>query len=299
MKLSNLTKTHQIVLTALMAALNVIFALIATYFIGLGLLIMLFLPLASVIVALNVNLKYYPVYFVATMSLALIVNFASIENTLFFLLPVLLSGLAFGSAIRFNLNDIYIIALVTLVNFATSLMTIPFINIIYDINFIEVFIRAIGFRDLVLGNHLFPTILMVFASIQTLITFFVIQNDGHYFDVQINTTFDRKSTIVSFLTLLIAVVLMFINEGLALSVLFFATLFSVYLLFNLVVKFKIVGIITAFSAVLLGLISVSLFETFTSLSFYFGFLVPLFLIVIVAFLWLYINITKKEITKNG
>ena len=153
-----------------MAAINVIFALISSYVFAFSLLIMLFLPLASIVVALNVDLKYYPVYFFGTLLLALVINMANIDNTLFFLLPILTSGLAFGLLIKHNVSDVLILFVVSLVNVLTTFITIPVINLIYDINFLEVFARFIGFNNTKIGMLILPSVLTLLAFMQTLIT---------------------------------------------------------------------------------------------------------------------------------
>ena len=148
MKLRNLSRTHQLVLGAIMAAINVLFALFSSYLFAFSLLVMLFLPLASVIVAINIDIKYYPVYLIGTLLLALVINLANIDNTLFFLLPILTSGLAFGFLIRFKASDLLILLVVSVINLITMLVTIPVINAIYSINFLEIFAQFLGFNNI-------------------------------------------------------------------------------------------------------------------------------------------------------
>lgn len=294
-----MSRTHQLVLGAIMAAINVLFAVFSSYLFAFSLLVMLFLPLASIIVAINIDIKYYLVYFLGTMLLALVINLANIENTLFFLLPILTSGLAFGFLIRFKVSDIIILLAVSAVNLLTLLITIPIINLIYEIDFLSVFANFIGFNNLTFGQLILPSILTLLAFMQTLLTLIIITMDAKYVQIEIKATPFNYIGLVNIGCLIMVIILMFFFKNIALSLLFITVFLSVYELGLLYKKSKTVMLISLTLAVAFTFIGIAIFENNTTLPFYFGIIIGVIPIVIGHNLWLYINKQKKEEKDEG
>lgn len=299
MKMNSLSRTHQLVLGALMGAINVIFALISSYLFAFSLIIMLFLPLASIIVAINIDLKFYPVYLLGTLTLALVLNLGNIDNTLFFLLPILTSGLAFGLLIRHKVPDILILLIVSGVNFLTLLITIPIINLIYDVNFLQVFASFIGFNNIEFGELVLPSILTLLAVMQTLITLVIVMQDAAYFRLEINTEEWPYISLVNLGFSAIVTVLMFFNHGISLALLFVVILLSLYQIVHLFQKHTIFAWSTLLATIVFIIIGLALFENYTSLPYYFGIIIAVIPVVISDILWLYISRKKSEAKNEG
>ncbi|MGB4127362.1 MAG: hypothetical protein WBK92_04325 [Bacilli bacterium] len=299
MKMNSLSRTHQLVLGALMGAINVIFALISSYLFAFSLIIMLFLPLASIIVAINIDLKFYPVYLLGTLALALVLNLGNIDNTLFFLLPILTSGLAFGLLIRHKVPDILILLIVSGVNFLTLLITIPIINLIYDVNFLQVFASFIGFNNIEFGELVLPSILTLLAVMQTLITLVIVTQDAAYFRLEINTEEWPYISLVNLGFSAIVTVLMFFNHGISLALLFVVILLSLYQIVHLFQKHTIFAWSTLLATIVFIIIGLALFENYTSLPYYFGIIIAVIPVVISDILWLYISRKKSEAKNEG
>ena len=299
MKMNSLSRTHQLVLGALMGAINVIFALISSYLFAFSLIIMLFLPLASIIVAINIDLKFYPVYLLGTLTLALVLNLGNIDNTLFFLLPILTSGLAFGLLIRHKVPDILILLIVSGVNFLTLLITIPIINLIYDVNFLQVFASFIGFNNIEFGELVLPSILTLLAVMQTLITLVIVTQDAAYFRLEINTEEWPYISLVNLGFSAIVTVLMFFNHGISLALLFVVILLSLYQIVHLLQKHTIFAWSTLLATIVFIIIGLALFENYTSLPYYFGIIIAVIPVVISDILWLYISRKKSEAKNEG
>ena len=299
MKMNSLSRTHQLVLGALMGAINVIFALISSYLFAFSLIIMLFLPLASIIVAINIDLKFYPVYLLGTLALALVLNLGNIDNTLFFLLPILTSGLAFGLLIRHKVPDILILLIVSGVNFLTLLITIPIINLIYDVNFLQVFASFIGFNNVEFGELVLPSILTLLAVMQTLITLVIVTQDAAYFRLEINTEEWPYISLVNLGFSAIVTVLMFFNHGISLALLFVVILLSLYQIVHLFQKHTIFAWSTLLATIVFIIIGLALFENYTSLPYYFGIIIAVIPVVISDILWLYISRKKSEAKNEG
>lgn len=297
MKLRNLSRTHQLVLGAIMAAINVLFALFSSYLFAFSLLVMLFLPLASVIVAINIDIKYYPVYLIGTLLLALVINLANIDNTLFFLLPILTSGLAFGFLIRFKASDLLILLVVSVINLITMLVTIPVINAIYSINFLEIFAQFLGFNNIAFGTLIVPSILTLLAFMQTLITLVVITMDAKYFQIEVKSEPFKFAGVVNALGLALVISLMFFFHNIALAILFIVIFLAVYEIINIFKTNKLLAYVSLTISVALLFVGVAIFENNTQLPFYFGIIIGVIPIVIIDNIWLYINYKKKRGTE--
>jgi hypothetical protein len=277
-----------------MGAINVLFAVLSSYLFTFSLLIMLFLPLARVIVALNVDVRYYIVYLLGTLFLALIINLANIENTLFFLLPILLSGLAFGLLIKRQWPDILILIIVSGVNLVTMLITIPIINLIYAIDFLNVFASFIGFSDLEFGKLILPSILTLLAFMQTLLTLIIIHSDAHYFQIVLRLKHWKYAVYMNVVMIFITVLLSIYSPPLALALLFIICLLSTYELIQLYAVNRLNGLLIAATAFSFLFIGIAVFRTFSDLKPYFGVIIAAIPIVIADFLWLYNSSIKSE-----
>ena len=110
------TLTQNIAYMGLMAAINVIFVLL-TYFVPFLIFVLVFvLPLTSVVVTIFCEKKYLPIYMLATIGLCLIATMNNFSDTLFYVIPALISGVVFGLLVERKVSPVWII-------FVSSLIT--------------------------------------------------------------------------------------------------------------------------------------------------------------------------------
>ncbi len=277
-----------------MAGINVIFTLLSNLFFPASLFIMLFLPLASIIVALNVDLRYYPVYLIATIVLSLLVNYGHFDTSLFFLLPILISGLTFGLLIKYKLPDIVLLLIVSLVNLAVLFLTIPLINVIYDIDFMRVFASLIGFNDFKFGSFILPALLALLAFMQTLITLLVISQDAPLFRIEINHNFWPFARYANLILIALFIPPLFFKQEISLVLLLYIIFISLYIFIPLFKENAKLGVITLSLTLLFGALGVAIFHEYTTILSMFGIIFGIIPIVISDFLWLYISSRKKR-----
>lgn len=294
MKLRNLSTTHQLVLSAIMAAINVLFVFLSAFLFGFSLFIMLFLPLASVVVALNVDLKYVFVYFFGTLFLSFVINLSGIENTLFLLLPILVSGLAFGFLIKRNIRDLFLLLIVSAFNLLTLAVTIPLIDFIYRINSLNVFAGFIGLQNETFGHLITPSILTLLAFMQTLITLLVINYDARLFGITINSKSWPFTGVLNLGLLLITIPLIIYAKNIALALVFVHLFLTIYTLLTLFKKNTFLAVITLVLALFSALLGFALFERYPVIPAYFGILFAILPVVFIDGLWLYINRLNKR-----
>ena len=136
------TLTQNIAYMGLMAAINVIFVLL-TYFVPFLIFLLVFiLPLTSVIVTIFCEKKYLPIYVLATIALCLIITMNNFSDTLFYVIPALISGVAFGLMVEKKVPSVWIIFASTLITTGLSYAFVPLIQFIYNQNIIDVFLKV-------------------------------------------------------------------------------------------------------------------------------------------------------------
>ena len=173
MKASTPVKT--ITYMALMAALNVTFAFIASLVPLAGLFLAIALPLASALVVLKTDVRYYPIYALATLGLSLVVALQQLEVTLFYVLPSLLLGFVFGYLYKKRTDDVSTIIVASLLQLVILYATIGLINLIFMVDFIASLALLLNI-DSATDMVVMPAILYVVSLAQVTISYFII---GH------------------------------------------------------------------------------------------------------------------------
>lgn len=264
-----------------MGAINVIFALISSYLFAFSLLIMLFLPLTSIVVALNVEWKIYPIYTIGTLLLSLVLNFANFDNTLFFLFPILVSGLCFGLLMKRQVPDILILIIVTAVNVLTLVITIPLINLIYDIDFFDSFAYFIGFSNIDFGKYILPSILFLLAFMQTLITLIVVTSDAKYFQIEVNHKEWHWGFVLTILVMAFSSLLHLYNPSISLAFFLIIIVLTIYDLFRYYeIKPLFAGIMLLIT-IFVTMFGFALFENVSSFPSYFGIIIGVTPVIII------------------
>lgn len=293
------SNVHKLVLTALMSAINIVFVILNIYVPFLGLALVLFLPVASVIVALKVDLRFYPIYFLATLVLSFVLSFGQIDTTLFLVFPSLVIGLAIGALLRLNVKDIYIVIVVSVITFLLMILTIPLINVLLEIDFVATFLLFLGLDRKAYGVVIFPAMMALFSLAQTVLIIYIIKFSKVFFRFEINETFAPLAPLFAGMFAVCSFGLYFLYEPISLVLLFYSLILTIYLLITFYEKSLIIGLISTFSLIMVALFLIALFETFTLLPFYTALNISFVLIVITYYLWLYIDIKLGKETQNG
>ena len=115
---------------AIMAAINVVFILLATFLPYLYFLLLFLLPLTSTFVMVFCEKRYYIIYSLATIGLCFLASFNNIGDTFFYIIPSILTGAITGLLIEKQFNGIWIIILTSLIQFIVSIFVLPLIKLI-------------------------------------------------------------------------------------------------------------------------------------------------------------------------
>ena len=149
----------------IMAAINVIAVVIMNFVPFLFLPLALFMPLTSTVVTLFCKKRYFIIYAIATIGLCFLVSINNISDTLFYVIPSVISGFAFGMMIEYKFPSIVSIFVAGLIYCGLSYSVIPFIEFIYGQNMIEVVATIFGLKDYEYLNYIVPGFILIIGLI--------------------------------------------------------------------------------------------------------------------------------------
>ena len=177
---------------ALMSAVNVIFVLLTTLVPFLFVLIIFLLPLTSVIVYCFCKKRFFPIYAVATVGLCLIFNLWKITDTIFYVIPSMITGLIFGIFIEKKVPVFYTLFVSTIVSIGMTYASFPLIKLIVEIDTIDYFLKLFGLSEYAYKDFLPPLFIFVISSIQMVLTYLIIKDEVIKLGIEIND--DDSST---------------------------------------------------------------------------------------------------------
>jgi len=219
---------------ALMAAINVIFVLLASWIPMLLLLLVFILPLASTIVAYFCEKKYFIIYAIATVILCTISSFWDLGNVIFYVVPSIISGLVFGLLLEKRVPPIFIILSAVLTQLLLSYLAIPLIQLIYQRNIVTDFATLFGLENYTYLNYVEHMFVCALAMIQQTLSFMIINEELSRFDV--NPHFAKNDSLIIALATIFFILLS------ALFAWLFPEVSYVPLLFSLLLSIYLIGI---------------------------------------------------------
>lgn len=239
------TLTQNITYMAIMAAINIIFSVIAAFLPILSLFLMIILPLTSTLVTLYCKNKYYLIYAVATIGLSLVATLYNMGNTILYLVPSILTGFCFGMMAKYKIPSVWYIFITSIVQCACTLATIPLINFIFSSDIILVFKTALNLAESQNIDIIVPTAVLFLSMIQMLFTYIVISLEMQKFDKGFTST--KIITFADSICSLVAIILMIICSFfyIPLSYIFLAVsiYFSAFCFVGLIIKHYKVALI--------------------------------------------------------
>ena len=202
------TLVQNITYMALMAAINVIFVLLTTLVPFLFFLIVFVLPLTSTIVTLHCKKRYFPIYAVATIGLCLLCTIWKIDDTIFYVIPSIISGFVFGFMVEKKVPSFWIILATTILQIGFTYASIPLIKLMTGRNIIEDFATVFMVKDFIYLDYVTPCFIFFIALAQEILAFVIIREELPKFGYTLN---DPKNIPLSLcVTILSSIVLVVI-----------------------------------------------------------------------------------------
>jgi len=172
---NNLKET--IPLMALMVAMNVILNAASTYIPFVGIFASLFLPLVSIIFAINTKVKFYPIYFVCSLGLALATTPLDFTYTLMYLLPSLLAALLFSFCIKKRVDSSLAFYFGTIILFVCEMGAIPLLNFIYSMDILENILTIFSIQNIEHINDIKYSIIFIVCALKAVIVYLITKDE--------------------------------------------------------------------------------------------------------------------------
>lgn len=221
------TPLQNLAYIGIMAAINIVFVLFCEFVPFLLFLFIFILSLASSIVAIYCEAKYIPIYMIVT---ALLCCFINLGDTLFYIIPTLISGSIFGFCVKKKLSPISIIFITILVQILATYPCLGIYKAIYEIDLIPNMIALIGLADAPHQDYLTVLFMMIIAASQTVITY--ITNSYQFEKLHIEIKKDKNDSkmilIILLLLSLFVLIFRFIYGPIAILALLFSVSISLY-----------------------------------------------------------------------
>lgn len=251
------TVTQNIAYLALMAAINVIFVLLTAIFQPLMFIMIFILPFTSTVVTLFCKKKYFPIYFVVTVALCLLVtSWASIFDTFFYVIPSMISGFSFGLMIEKKVPAIYILSISTVIQYLLTYLTFLALDaLLPELSFIDVLLRMFGLAEFIYKDYFIHVFLYLLAIIQTIITYAIIKIEIVKLGFEINLFIEKKYIIfiANLILYALSVAMIFV----------YGPLMYIFLFINLgLVIFELIDLLLTKNKLMIALSLVSLLVSF-------------------------------------
>lgn len=252
------TLVHHITYMGIMAAINLIFIVLATYLPIFMFLLILLLPFASAIVSYYCQKRYYVIYAVATIGLCLIFN---ISDTLFYVVPAVITGLAIGILLEYKIHPFWLVLSSTIINFAFTLAFIPLINLISGADIIVSFLTILKVNNSDYRIEIAFLLFFIISLMQCVLTHFIIVSDSKKLGIEINTRVDYFIPYVLGIEVSILLSLVFAFFYLPMAFVFFAIglCFAFFILYYLLISKSILVYVLLGVSLMLSLVLVALF----------------------------------------
>ena len=171
------TLIQNIAYMALMAAINVIFVLLTTLVPVLMFLIIFVLPLTSTMVTLLCKKKYFPIYAIATIALCMIVTIRKIDDTIFYVIPSIITGFVFGIMMEKGIPSPWIILTNTIIQLGLSFASVPLIQLMLGRNIINDFATVFKVNDFAYLDTLAVCFIFLISLIQMIFSYMVTKEE--------------------------------------------------------------------------------------------------------------------------
>lgn len=173
----NETIIQNLTFMALMAAINVVFVILSTLVPFLTVVLVFVLPLTSVTVTLYCKKRFFPIYAVATTVLCLVVVFWNFSDTLFYVIPSIISGFLFGILAEKKCPSIFLVLVPTLVQVVFTYISIPLIKLIFELDIITFFLNVFGLQNNPNIYLIIPSFILLLSLIQSTLSYMVLKEE--------------------------------------------------------------------------------------------------------------------------
>ena len=226
------TITQNISYMAIMAAINVVFVLLTTFVPYLFFLIVFVLPLTSTIVMLFCKKRYFAIYAFSTLGICLIITLSNIGDTLFYVLPSIITGGVFGLLIEKKVSNSIIIIITSIIQSVITYATLPLIELFSGVNVITTFVNLFKLENFAYIDYLIPISVFFISLMQTIISFMVVKDEIEKISEKTNDTLSFKSEVIINLIIYVLIIIIIIFAFIYGPISYLLLAFLIYLAIN-------------------------------------------------------------------
>ena len=180
------TLVHHITYMGIMAAINLIFILLAKFLPPLMFLLILLLPFASAVVSYYCLKRYYIIYALATIGLCSLCSF-DIADTIFYVVPAVISGFVIGFLLEKKVHPFWLVLSSAVINAALTYASIPLVNLISNTDIVSSLFRIFNLQDFNYKSELVHLFIIFISLAQSGLSLFIILSDAKKIGIEINT----------------------------------------------------------------------------------------------------------------
>lgn len=252
--------TKFLALSGIIAAVTIILFALGLFIPFLTIVTILGIPFAACLMELKTNIKYSLIYVISTIIITSLINF---QESLFFVIPSLITGLVFGLFIKRKTHCLTYLLITSIISMILQCLSVLLINVLYNVDFLETL--SIFFSvELETINNIYLTLFFLIGIIQNILVFFLLEKELPKFNF--NTKEDYSLYYPLLIISSISSLLGFILNNTIPCIAFLMTAISVFTITNLIIYYLKSGskwLIYAF----LGVIIINFF-VFVSLNNY-------------------------------
>lgn len=230
---------------AIIAAIDVVMAILSALFPVAGVFIMILLPFFSAVVALLCKWRYYPIYAIAAIGVSFIAMAWNASYTVFYLLPSLLTGFLFGVSFRKKMHPTYALLMTSIVQCAMTFVFIPLIDFLYEVNTIEQFLFWFKVSDIPYIHEIVLPFVYFISLVQMVFSYIVLTNELKKFHYEENYLWETFLPTFGFVFTLLVIPCSFISTAFAYFFMMLALFIGVHELVQMISKKeKVIAIIS-------------------------------------------------------
>lgn len=234
------TLVHHISYMGIMAAINLIFIVLATYLPFLMFLLILVLPFVSTIVSYYCLKRYYIIYALASIGLCFIFN---INDTIFYVVPAIITGFVIGLLLEKRINPFWLILTSSIIESALTFAFIPLINLIGNVDIVNTFLSIFKLESFAYKTELTYLFIYFISLVQCGLTHFILLSDAKKIGIEVNTSINSFAPFIigNEIAILLCLIFSFIYAPLSFFFVAVSIYFSLFLLIDIFMSKKILN----------------------------------------------------------
>jgi hypothetical protein len=169
--------SENLAFAGMMAGVDAVVALVATFFPFSGLFITIALPLISALAAVLCADVYIPIYLFAAIGASLAFTAWSIQETIFYVIPAIIVGSVYGYLAKKKFPASFAIFVSALVETGLTYLSLPIIQLLYGVDMIAFAKGLLGFTSYTYIDQIIPTFFFAYGLAEAGLSHFFMQSE--------------------------------------------------------------------------------------------------------------------------